>query len=121
MAAPSTSMSRSPESDWAIDAGTVLGNYQLEEEVGAGAMGRVFKARHQKLNRTVAIKVLHPEYANREDVVQRFFQEARVVNEINHEHIVEVTDFIEEKPGRAYCVMEFLQGRSLRDAMGKNK
>ncbi len=117
----STFLARSPLPDPEIEPGTVLGSYKLEALVGSGAMGRVFKARHQKLNRTVAIKVLHPEYANREDVVQRFFQEARVVNEINHEHIVEVTDFVEEKPGRAYCVMEFLSGRSLRDALAKKK
>jgi tRNA A-37 threonylcarbamoyl transferase component Bud32 len=117
----STFLARPAQPDAEIKAGTILGSYKLEDLVGSGAMGRVFKARHQKLNRTVAIKVLHPEYANREDVVQRFFQEARVVNEINHEHIVEVTDFVEEKPGRAYCVMEYLQGRSLRDALGKKK
>jgi serine/threonine-protein kinase len=117
----STFLARAPVPDPEIEAGTVLGSYKLEDLVGSGAMGRVFKARHQKLNRTVAIKVLHPEYANREDVVQRFFREARVVNEINHEHIVEVTDFVEDRPGRAYCVMEFLTGQSLRDALKKKK
>ena len=80
----SSFQSRPAQPDPEIEAGTVLGSYKLEDQVGAGAMGRVFRARHQLLNRTVAIKVLHPEYANREDVVQRFFQEARVVNEINH-------------------------------------
>jgi len=97
-----------------IRLGTVLGSYRIVAELGAGAMGRVYRARHVRLGREVAIKVLNPEHAARRDVVERFFREARVANEIDHPHIVEVTDFV-EAPGRAYLVMELLEGRSLRD------
>jgi serine/threonine-protein kinase len=94
--------------------GAELGSYKLVSVVGQGAMGAVYKARHTLLGREVAIKFLKPEYATRPDVVQRFFREARVVNEINHEHIVEVTDFVADATGVAYLVMELLNGRSLR-------
>jgi eukaryotic-like serine/threonine-protein kinase len=103
---------RAPQAE--IGVGTVLGSWKLVAELGAGAMGRVYRARHARLGREVAIKVLNPEHAARRDVVERFFREARVANEIDHPHIVEVTDFV-EAPGSAYLVMELLEGRSLRD------
>jgi hypothetical protein len=97
-----------------IDAGTTLGSYELVGLLGRGAMGSVFRARHVRLGREVAIKVLNPEFVQQPDVVQRFFREAKVVNEIDHDHIVEVTDFV-EAPGLAYLVMELLEGVSLRE------
>lgn len=98
--------------------GAVLGNYQLEKLLGEGSMGRVFQARHVRLGRQVALKVLKPEHARDSSFVQRFFQEARTVNQINHEHIVEVFDFVDESPdGYVYCVMELLRGRSLAELL----
>ncbi|MBX5482313.1 MAG: serine/threonine protein kinase, partial [Myxococcaceae bacterium] len=80
-------------------------------------MGRVYEARHTRLERTVAIKLLRPEQAKDAGLVQRFFQEARTVNRINHPHIVEISDFIEDTDDegrpRAWCVMEFLEGETL--------
>ncbi len=99
-----------------LDPGTTLGSWQLGEILGKGAMGCVYRAQHVRLGREAAIKVLNPEYVARPDVVERFFREARVVNEIDHEHIVEVTDFV-EAPGLAYLVMELLDGESLRQLM----
>ncbi len=103
-----------------ISVGSELGSYQLVSLLGEGAMGRVFKARHVKLGRSVALKVLNPEYAARPDIVKRFFREARVVNEISHEHIVEVTDFV-EVPGLAFLVMELLDGESLREVLKRRR
>jgi hypothetical protein len=99
-----------------VDLGQTLGSFELVALLGKGAMGRVFRARHVRLGREVAIKVLNSEFVARPDVVQRFFREARVVNDIDHEHIVEVTDFV-ESPGLAYLVMELLDGQSLREIM----
>jgi serine/threonine-protein kinase len=101
-----------------VDVGTALGSYELVGLLGRGAMGCVYRARHIRLGREVAIKVLNPEYVARPDVVERFFREARVVNDIDHEHIVEVTDFV-ELPGLAYLVMELLDGTSLRELMAQ--
>ncbi|HZI12704.1 MAG TPA: serine/threonine-protein kinase [Myxococcus sp.] len=97
-----------------LQEGSVLGNYQLERLLGEGSMGRVFQARHARLGRQVALKVLKPEHARDGGFVQRFFQEARTVNQINHEHIVEIFDFVDEgEGGHVYCVMELLRGQSL--------
>src|SRR5690606_8976761 len=94
--------------------GTV-GNYDLVRELGSGGMGKVYLARHSRLGRQVAIKLLRPEALTDRDAVARFFMEARTVNAINHEHIVEIFDFVEEEgpPPRIYCVMELLIGDSL--------
>ncbi|MCU0696681.1 MAG: protein kinase [Myxococcaceae bacterium] len=98
---------------------TSLGPWNIEALLGQGSMGHVFKARHQSLGRLAAIKVLRPEQYQQPELIQRFFQEARTVNQINHEHIVEISDFVQEPgeagPSAVYCVMEFLQGRTLGD------
>ena len=102
-------------------AGEILGAYELIRRLGSGGMGDVYLARHVRLGREVAVKILKPEFASQADIVQRFFQEAKVVNEINHPHIVEIHDFVEE-PGRAvYCVMELLQGQSLVELLDSQK
>ncbi len=94
--------------------GEVLGSYELVGKLGEGGMGDVYLARHSRLGREVALKLLKPQLASDADVVRRFFQEARVVNEINHPHIVEVIDFVEDPP-HVYCVMEHLKGATLAD------
>ena len=96
-----------------------LGSYALERLLGEGSMGQVYEARHVKLNRRVAIKMLRPERANDAQLVHRFFQEARTVNRINHPHIIGIHDFVEgadeEGRPRAFCVMEYLEGATLAE------
>ncbi|MEW5741415.1 MAG: protein kinase [Myxococcota bacterium] len=98
-----------------------LGPWQLEKLLGEGSMGQVFKGRHAMLGRVAAIKVLRPEQYKNRELIQRFFQEARTVNQINHEHIVEISDFVEEPgpdgPSIVYCVMELLDGRSVDEEL----
>ena len=94
--------------------GTVLGAYRLLEEIGAGGMGRVFVAEHIRLGRKVALKVLRSEYSGNIEAVKRFFAEARAVNCINHENIIEVSDFIENPNGPSFYIMELLRGMELR-------
>jgi len=105
--------------------GDVLGQYRLERMLGEGAMGRVFEARHVSLGRTAAIKVLRAEHARNTQLIQRFFHEARAVNRINHAHIVEILDFVEETAvhglGRVYCVMEMLEGRALTELLAREQ
>jgi hypothetical protein len=98
----------------------LVGNYQLLERIGAGTMGRVYLARHNRIGRQVALKVLRPEHSHNPQLVHRFFQEAQAVNQINHEHIVEIFDFIEEETEgnkRAAIVMELLAGSSLKSEL----
>jgi serine/threonine protein kinase len=76
-------------------------------------MGFVYRAEHARLGRPVALKLLRPEYASRQEAVSRFFQEAKTVNRIRHRNIVEVTDFVELDDGVKFIVMELLQGQKL--------
>jgi eukaryotic-like serine/threonine-protein kinase len=97
----------------ALPAGTIVGSYRILEVVGEGGMGRVYVAEHVKLGRRVAVKMLRDELASNPTAVSRFFAEARAVNRISHENIVEVTDFIEKPGGHNCLIMELLRGESL--------
>ncbi|MDP3238402.1 MAG: serine/threonine-protein kinase, partial [Myxococcales bacterium] len=101
--------------------GTELGQWQLEKVLGEGAMGKVYLAKHQRIGRIAAVKVLKAEHAKNPDLVQRFIAEATAVNAIRNEHIVEVFDFGEQlQPdgsSLAYCVMELLEGSPLSAVM----
>lgn len=115
--APPQPQSAAPPPAGEGEAG-IAGSYNLLRVLGKGAMGTVYLAAHRRLGKQVAIKVLLPEHCRDAALMQRFFQEARSVNEINHENIVEIHDFVEE-PGRAYCVMELLTGSDLRTLMDR--
>lgn len=96
--------------------GASLGPYVVEQLLGQGTMGRVYLGRHKQLGRQVALKVLRRYHTRNELLLRRFLQEARTVNHINHEHIVEVHDFVESPgSGFVYCVMEMLHGQTLRE------
>lgn len=97
-----------------IATGDQLGAFRLDALADEGGMGRVFRAVHVKLNRTVAIKILRRKYSARPENIARFFQEARAVNVIRHPGIVEITDFFEAPPGGdSYYVMEWLDGETV--------
>src|SRR5580658_4174472 len=72
--------------------GQTVGAYRVARLIGIGGMGRVYKAVHPQIGSRVAIKVLSRECADRRDLVERFFSEARAVNLIRHESIVNVLD-----------------------------
>ena len=95
-----------------LDAGQVLGSYRIVKWLGSGGMGDVYLAEHTQLGRKVAIKRLRSEYAKNSRALQRFFDEARAVNRIQHDNIVQITDFSGEGE-HVYCVMEFLEGKTL--------
>ncbi|MBL9079474.1 MAG: protein kinase [Planctomycetes bacterium] len=88
-------------------------DYEILDRVGAGAMGTVFKARHKRLNRIVALKVLKPSLARDGRYVDRLRREARIVASLNHPNIVTGYDLGEEG-GYHFFVMEFVEGKSLR-------
>jgi serine/threonine protein kinase len=93
--------------------GQTVGAYRVARLIGVGGMGRVYKAVHPQIGSRVAIKVLSRECADRRDLVERFFSEARAVNVANHENIVNVTDLAMLPDGRPYIVMEYLDGAPL--------
>ncbi len=93
--------------------GTTIGAYRVARLLGIGGMGRVYKGVHPTIGSRVAIKVLSRECSDRRDLVERFFAEAKAVNLIRHESIVDVLDLAHLPDGRPYLVMEFLDGSSL--------
>ena len=93
--------------------GEVLGNYRVVEALDSGGMGSVYKAEHIHLARPAAIKLLHPELSSNDEIVQRFFNEAKAATAIRHPGIVEVYDFGYTADGRAYFAMELLEGQQL--------
>jgi serine/threonine-protein kinase len=98
--------------------GANVGNYQVQRKLGEGGMGAVYLAVHPKIGKRVALKVLHPEFSSNEDVISRFFNEAKAVNDIQHPNIVDIIDYgTMQAPGLGhqvvYFIMEFLGGDSL--------
>ena len=93
--------------------GRSLGNYDVVSKIGEGGMGAVYLARHKTLGRPAAIKVLHASLSSDEDMVTRFFNEARAATTVRNPGIVEVFDFGVLDDRSAYIVMEFLEGESL--------
>src|SRR5262245_2361705 len=99
--------------------GSLLGKYRLTGKLGAGGMGIVFAAEHQRLGRRVAIKLLKPEYGSDSRQAKRFQTEARLVSRIGHPNIVEVYDFGHLPDGSHYFVMELLEGITLRKRLSE--
>ncbi len=93
--------------------GDRLGAYVIRRRIGAGGMGEVYLAEHVHISRKAAIKVLLPELSSRPDIVERFFNEARATALLRHPNIVEILDCDVHASGRAYIVMEFLEGETL--------
>ena len=91
----------------------VGGSYLLQEVVGVGGMGRVYKAEQSTLGRTVAVKVIHPHLLSDEQTVARFYQEARASSRLNHPNSVSIIDFGRTDDGILYLAMEFLSGKDL--------
>jgi serine/threonine protein kinase/HD-like signal output (HDOD) protein len=98
--------------------GQTLGSFRITGLLGEGGMGRVYGAEHVLIGRKAAIKVLAPEVASNTDVVTRFFNEARAVNDIRHPNIVEVTD-LGHFGAQPYIVMELLEGETLEDRLAR--
>lgn len=90
----------------------VLGSYIVLDRLGSGGMGQVFKARHQKLGRVVALKVIDPAHLHNPTVVQRFQREIRAAAQLDHPNIVHAYD-AEEANGSQLLVMEYIDGSDL--------
>jgi eukaryotic-like serine/threonine-protein kinase len=91
----------------------LLDQFRIEEVLGAGGMGTVYRARQLSLDRDVAIKILHADLANHPDAVRRFQREARVATALDHPNVVRVLLLGQLPDGSPYLVMEHVSGRSL--------
>ncbi|MEZ0230668.1 MAG: serine/threonine-protein kinase, partial [Planctomycetota bacterium] len=94
------------------DGPRTLGQLELEEEIGRGGMGSVWRARHKGLDRTVAVKLLPEQLAKEPEFQQRFEREARALALLDHPNIVRVHDFGHEGD-ESYIVLELVEGSTL--------
>src|SRR5262245_38982920 len=99
--------------------GAMLGSYRLDSELGSGGMGTVYRATHTVLGREAAIKLLRADLVTSPELLTRFVNEAKAASAIRHPGIVEVFDFGQTDDGRAFIVMEFLDGESLARRIAK--
>src|SRR5712691_11030400 len=95
------------------------GKYRLDERLGGGGMGTVYRATHLLIERPVAVKVLSQRFVGDETAQQRFRREARASGRMQHPNAVMVNDFGATKDGYLYIVMELLEGLTLRDLLGR--
>jgi len=103
-----------PDSPSSLVGSIIDNKVRLEAVLGQGGMGTVYRGRHLLLDRTVAVKVLHPEILTVEGSLERFFREARMAAATEHPNIVTVYDFGKLPNGGAYLVLEFVEGKNLR-------
>src|SRR5215831_17750511 len=96
---------------------TLAGKYHIEKLIKRGGMGAVYKGKHVLIDKTVAVKVLRAALALDDDVVRRFSREAKAASRISHPHAVSVTDFGESENGVVFLVMEYLDGRTLKEVI----
>jgi serine/threonine protein kinase len=99
-----------------LSTGTKLGRYEIRSQLGAGGMGEVYRARDEKLNRDVAIKVLPPQYSQDQNRLHRFEQEAQAAGQLNHPNILAIYD-VGIHENAPYVVSELLEGQVLRDRL----
>ncbi len=102
-----------------VTVGKRLGPYEIVSRIGAGGMGEVFRARDTRLERSVAIKVLPPEFASNAALKLRFEREAKSISQLNHPHICTLHD-VGSDDGVEYLVMELIEGETLADRIARS-
>jgi serine/threonine-protein kinase len=95
----------------------LAGKYLILRLIKRGGMGAVYEGKHVLMDKTVAVKVLHPSLAVDDNVVRRFSREAKAASRISHPHAVIVTDFGESENGVVFLVMEYLEGQTLKEVI----
>jgi serine/threonine-protein kinase len=104
-----------PERDSLV--GETVGNYRILKSLGVGGMGVVYLGENPEIESKVAIKVLLPGYVSNPKITKRFLDEARAVNRIGHQGIVRIHDCGRQEGLGVYLVMEYLEGRNLKDRL----
>jgi serine/threonine-protein kinase len=99
--------------DQDLSPGERVGEYVVDEKIGHGGFGAVFRATHPVIGKQVAIKVLFRQYSSNPQMVSRFIAEARAVNQIRHKNIIDIFAFGQLPDGRHYYVMELVTGQPL--------
>ena len=95
--------------------------YRLDRILGDGGFGVVFAGVHDWTGRPIAVKVMDPSLARKEDYVKRFLQEARLAAKLSHPNVVDVLDMGREEDGTVYLVLELLRGETLSQVLKRRK
>ncbi len=98
---------------------TLAGRYHIVKKLGEGGMGAVYLATHNLLEKQVALKVLHGEFARKADLVERFMQEAKSASRIRHENVIDISDFGTTAEGLVFFAMELLKGHDLHEEVAR--
>ena len=102
--------------------GKVIDNrYEIQQRIGEGGMGVVYKARQISIDRVIAVKLLNQQMATDPTWVQRFYNEAKACSRLQHPNTIRMFDFGQTSDGRLFMTMEFLDGMSLRDALARGR
>ncbi len=101
-----------------LEAGESLGPYEIIRQIGQGGMATVYQAYHAKLDRDVAVKVMHETFTQDETFLARFQREARIVASLEHPNIIPIYDY-DDDGGRPYLVMKYVQGQTLKRRLMK--
>lgn len=99
---------------------TINGKYNVVRLIGRGGIGAVFVAHHIVSNEPVAIKFIHSQYAEKQDLLRRFYQEAQSSSQIGHPNIPQIYDMGVSEAGEPFLVMEYLEGESLASFMSRS-
>jgi serine/threonine protein kinase len=112
--------SQNPTKQFIVESGTVIGEYVIEEKIGQGGMGEIWKGSQPLIGKQVAIKFLRGKMASDSDSIERFIREAKAVNSIKHKTLIDIFSFGDLPDGRPYFVMEYLQGQNLLSYIAEN-
>ncbi len=116
---PTASMAAAYTGDDPLVGKTLVGRYVIAKKLGEGGMGSVYLASHIVLEKQVALKVLHGEYARKPDLVERFMQEAKAASRIRHENVIDISDFGVTDDGFVFFAMELLKGNDLHELVAR--
>ncbi|HUQ05682.1 MAG TPA: serine/threonine-protein kinase [Kofleriaceae bacterium] len=105
--------------DRVLDPGQHAGEYVIESMIGAGGFGTVYRARHPLIGKLAAVKVLSRQFSVDPEMVSRFVDEARAVNQIRHRNIIDIFSFGQLDDERSYYVMELLDGQPLDEVIAE--
>ncbi|MBX3157955.1 MAG: protein kinase [Deltaproteobacteria bacterium] len=106
-----------PAADPLIGA-TLAGRYSITKKLGEGGMGAVYLATHVTLEKQVALKILHGEFSRKQDLVDRFMQEAKAASRVRHENVIDISDF-GASDGFVFFAMELLKGHDLHEEVAR--
>ncbi|MBL8741430.1 MAG: serine/threonine protein kinase, partial [Myxococcales bacterium] len=106
---------KQPDSN--IGRSILNGQFLIEQKIGSGGMGAVYRASQPAMNRQVAVKILHPKLTNRKDLASRFRREARAMSHLTHPNTAKVFLYGELEDGSLYIVMEYLEGKNLNQVV----